>query len=511
MAHPFPQETVELIKESIKGIKKPFDFFFNYIHLISTSGIKFYGFEDQLRSGEYATYEHEMKEKGISTYNCTTIIPTAYLYAEFLGLKPRIMQFEGMADYAIETDETPKMQEDASHYALFIEHQGQTHLCDPFWDIFAPVSKMELNCGSNGQVILCEPDYGYIRTRKRIFKKWKPCPAEEFAAMMSRLKEPAESLDMLVSGQNYCNLDLASSLCRLNVYYNDEKNTITTRLYIPQPGLSDKAVICNQKLNDEGESKSVNFEFYLAEKCTWTRLIGGKRIAKTNSRLLQAGIDEKNELQIVMELLLDKVLGQLWDNYSSKEIESIKPQILARSLYLAALQNKDYLYPLEEQDRFLIQKMKEVQELKKQELHCDLEIILHSSGLEKITEEAAEDIRKKRDHIKIAQEKSELLAAELRLLRRDHLELYRKNRDLVLFAQKELAGLSAEQLEARARKKRLNEITGTGINWTFGYSEMLLDFLHYLTPEVMSKLLLKEYMSSIREKVKARRLKYHSK
>src|SRR3989344_5670416 len=57
-----------------------------------------YGFRDMLEEGNYAPYLHEMRQQGIATYNCTTIIPTIYIFAQAADLDPKIILFEGLRE-----------------------------------------------------------------------------------------------------------------------------------------------------------------------------------------------------------------------------------------------------------------------------------------------------------------------------------------------------------------------------------------------------------------------------
>ena len=72
---------------------------------------------------------------------------------------------------------------------------------------------------------------------------------------------------MLIAGQRVYELKTIAktSGCTSMVYYRDETNTLSIRLYIPQKPLSDKALYCHMALNDEGNISKISLECYLAK------------------------------------------------------------------------------------------------------------------------------------------------------------------------------------------------------------------------------------------------------
>ena len=98
MAHAFPEKSVEPAQEMAK---RYFEFQGNKDSLLKRAYMIFYGFGEQSRygfthqfyTGNYAPWFHEMQEKNISQYNCTTIVPYLYTYFEAFGVKPEIVQF----------------------------------------------------------------------------------------------------------------------------------------------------------------------------------------------------------------------------------------------------------------------------------------------------------------------------------------------------------------------------------------------------------------------------------
>src|SRR3989338_11452171 len=96
----FPQSLVDYIQEDLTRMKALDPTFYRKAkshHLVDhvyhiAKGFE-YGFIGNLQTGIYAPYFHEARSYRISGNNCTTIIPTLYVYADLLGLNPQIVQF----------------------------------------------------------------------------------------------------------------------------------------------------------------------------------------------------------------------------------------------------------------------------------------------------------------------------------------------------------------------------------------------------------------------------------
>jgi len=96
MTSPFPQESREIYSRLVAAEKlhnpkrKPYQAALSVMRWAENVP---YGFEDNLLTGNYAPWPHELHSGKITGYNCTTIIPEIYLVSEEYGLKPEIVQF----------------------------------------------------------------------------------------------------------------------------------------------------------------------------------------------------------------------------------------------------------------------------------------------------------------------------------------------------------------------------------------------------------------------------------
>jgi len=145
MPHAFPEETVSAIrkivdiniKKSFKVKRTPYQWADGLFSLFGESN---YGFTDNLLSGLYAPYHHEKDKYLIGTDNCTTIIPSMYIFCELVGLKPEIVQFVNLKDIEKFRDRKINPNEINSHSAVIVD-VGRKHkyIMDPFMGIFGPV------------------------------------------------------------------------------------------------------------------------------------------------------------------------------------------------------------------------------------------------------------------------------------------------------------------------------------------------------------------------------------
>ena len=230
----------------------------------------YYSFTDNLRTGHYAPYPHEQIEFNMVGNNCTTIISEVYLLCEALGLKPEIAQFFGFKDIKTKKDEEEAVS--PSHYSLIIDvDRKHRYLLDPFYTIFGPILKQEKDYIQVGK---CQDR----PARKRTFRKILSYTAQDFVEMMDRLHDPAESLDMLVAGQRVQRKTVAKTEGTFMVYYHDQSNTVSTRLYLPQKPLTDKAVYARMALDDQGDVTKLLLECYLAKDSGWDSLVDPKKV-----------------------------------------------------------------------------------------------------------------------------------------------------------------------------------------------------------------------------------------
>src|SRR3989344_7079514 len=234
MSHPFPEESVQKEYEIIDIFKKEND---QLRPLQKAEALvetfeedRIYGFQDNLRTGLYAPWPHERDAQHIMRYNCTTIIPTIYLWAEALGYEPQIVQFKDFRQLRSKRDKDKPTNN--SHFGLIVDvKRKHRYLIDPFWEICNPIVER-----TPQRMVL-----GKNKRRERVVREysalWEYSP-EEFATMMNDLQDPIRSLEMLACGQKvddqiFLNKEVG---CTLMVYYERPQGTdmILTRLEIPQ-------------------------------------------------------------------------------------------------------------------------------------------------------------------------------------------------------------------------------------------------------------------------------------
>lgn len=469
----------------------------------------YYSFNDNLRTGHYAPYLHEKKEFDLVGDNCTTIIPEAYLFCEAVGLKPEIVQFFDFKDIKTKKDEEEAAS--PSHFSLIID-VGRKHryFFDPFYHTFGPIRKQ-------GEDYLAIGKCQGRPARKRTFRKILPYSAQDFVAMMDRLHDPAESLDMLVAGQRVQVKTVAKKNCTYMIYYHDESNTVSTRLYVPQKPLTDKAIYARMTLNDEGDVSRLLLEGYLAKDHGWTSLVDPKKIFETdfstarslrrklhglkNKEGKKFRLQDHERIASALSQADEKERGSLlrmadkmYQALSAEEKKRLHPLILARTLYESERPAEKYLYTSEQHDARLLEKATyEKDENLKMKPLDDL-LYFHGWRLKKLKKDELQKItRTKRRHGEKMQEIVEEINA-LNSLRHNDKKAYSRAMDKVLFSEA-LKGRTLDDLE----KMVLDRTPDPRI----GYLAMVADFIPFML-EGQEDLELRSYRQPIKEKVAAR-------
>jgi hypothetical protein len=264
MSDAFPKEEVDAVRKQIdvvlQSFPKVYERKFPRARALADSFFgEFYSFSDHLRTGYYVPYAQEKPALGIVGNNCTTIIPNLFMYCDAFGLSPKIVQFIDFED--IREGKKPDGELSPSHFSVIIDvGRKNPYLFDPFYGVFNPI----LRVGDNRMRLGRQSGRS---AGERRFRQVIEYSAEDFASMMTRLKDPAESLDMLVAGQKvYEGKGVKNASCSLMVYYHDDTNTLSSRLYIPQPAISDKAVYCNMLLDEKGEVRGGSLDLFLSKK-----------------------------------------------------------------------------------------------------------------------------------------------------------------------------------------------------------------------------------------------------
>ncbi len=512
MAHVFPEETVQKIYE-LAAIdkdrnKKLKDRDYKIFQDVCHDGFH-YGFEGNLRTGQYVHYYHEKDDKHIYAYNCTTVIPSVYLNAEAFGFKPQIVQFAGYRDIKKGKDDKDR-KDDAAHFALIVDvGKKNLFLVDPFFGTFGPILE-------HGEGYMRIGKTRYSVARKREYKEFRYYSVEDFAAMMERLRDPAESLEMLVAGQRVSRPIINSFHCDLKVFYDDENNAVKTRLFIDHTAITNKAIIYTQQLNDEGQTLETKLDLYMLKDITWAGLVDEKKVASIDLPTLQklrrelrkiANIDKyqrispsllKTENRDRAASLLE-IIAETSANMSGAELQRIRPQILARTLYEHQSSDSEYVYSHARHYSRLLSLRKQELKLNKRIGVLKEKLFLHGWKVIRLEKKEAQQIKRERERLE-DQIRKEKIVLELNALNNLHFSrkhLYFRTMDMVVFAE-HLKGLSVEELESEVAKKEFDT--------RIGYLAMVADFFPYVFKK-REDLELKQYMSHIREKVKARREK----
>ncbi|MDO8656858.1 MAG: hypothetical protein Q7K45_06480 [Nanoarchaeota archaeon] len=502
--NPFPKETVRAIAEDInkKNTFYPNAKIHQWANVIMRWGQNVpYGFIDCLRTGVYAPYQHEGHQLRIQEWNCTTLIPTLYTHCDIAKLKPQIVQFIDFRDIVKKKDKDDF--QDWSHYALVVDiGRDKPYLLDPQRSCFGPIlqqRKRRWRMGAHN---------GY-HALTREFREMKYISAKDFASMMARLREPGESLDMLIGGQIvFKDRYVAKTNCDVRVYYDDTQNTITSRLYISQIEISDKAVYCHRQFDDKGETKKVTLDLYVAKEASWKELVDGRKIATTTieelytlKRALPEPFKPKKR-QSLSQILQDsvqkeKVLGiaaTIQSHLTTTELKSIQVPILVRTLYEAVCQQKEYAYTQKEHDR-------EIRRLKEEKDRVNYKILILSRKqfnakwkLHHYPQKTVDRWRRQRKKLNEQYNEFNQDLEDLLDCKKDNKETYHRNLDMVLFAER-MEGKSASDLQRMVAKKKLDP--------KVGYAAMVVDFLPFVQ-QGRKDLELTLFLESIQGKVAAR-------
>ncbi|MDP3733957.1 MAG: hypothetical protein Q8R37_01895 [Nanoarchaeota archaeon] len=517
MANPFPEESIEVIRKNVQDLLTlyPADLKTSYqkAKLIADSFFKSpYGFASNLKTGNYAPHLQERDKENIHTFNCTTIIPDLYLYGEELGLNPEIVQFYDFKD--IITPEDKKDPRSPQHFSLIID-VGQKHkyLLDPFYSIFGPIMKygdQHLKLGENKS-----------KKTRREFSRMVHYSPEEFVAMLEHVRTPAGSLDMLVAGQKvFDGRKIAKRLTTMMVYYDDNSNILSTRLYIPQVAITDKAIYCRMPLTDDGDVTQTSLELFLAKKASWIDLVDKKRIATvsfndvyTIQRTLKSAAvsftekgkeGKKRRLQrydrIGAAVLqsddrkhsLLELADTLYTGLATWEKRKLEPLILMRTLYECTSPGEEYLYSHQEHDQKLLDLVNRDFELVREKEPLEEILYLHGWKLPRLERNWAQRLQRQKK--RILKEKIKVVKDidELNFFRRDDKKMYYRTMDKVLFA----TAMSDTNLEEK--------IAEQGLDSRLGYVAMVWDFIPFAV-EGKKDITLELFRDSIAAKVKARR------
>lgn len=506
----FPQKELDYFREMFRTISKEqphskrdlLDYLRAYTTVHSEAS---YGFLDSLTRDIYTPTKEERDAHYITMTNCTTIIPQFYQLLETKGMEPEIVQFLGFRDTKPKkkSTETPENE----HFAIVVKinRKGQVkeYLTDPFYNV----------CGE-----IVEKADGYWRIKgstdfpsvRREFQAALYYTKEEFAQMLYDLRDDGKSLDMLIAGQKIRKeFAVNKANCDLMLYYSDETNAVTTRLYIPQVGITDKAIHCAHYMNEGGNVQRQELTFSIANDQVWHYLIGERRIAVTDYKTLQHikqlfGKKTRFEKQPRIGALLDTdemitkkktllaIADTLYSQLTKEQQTALKPFIFVRTLYEAEAKDQEYVYDEEKREERIRTMLQENMTYRDQIQPLDDIILIASWNLSNTTKN---DVRKAKRRKKILEDKRDASRfGALNTLRKDNNLVYHRTMDKVLFAQ-QYKQTAPDDLERLVEEQ--------GLDWRLGYLALVTDFIPYAFA-ARKDLGLHLFMESLQRRVKAR-------
>lgn len=460
---------------------------------------RLYGFKDSMRTGMYAPYVHERDREGVLGYNCTTVIPDFFIYAQLCGLHPQIVQFLDFRD--VQTAEDKKNPTHESHFAVTSTMHGRKYVLDPFWNVCGPVLEEQEHAWRIGK-------NGRFKRTSREFGKVLHYSESDFVQLMDHLRTPAGSLDMLVAGQKiFEDEEILKAPSELMVYYDGDQ-TITTRLSIPQYPISEKVISCDQKMNGNGEVTKRELELFLAKKTSWNGLVEGKRIARTTFsdmyalRRIMSDSGQWNRHSRVGPALADKqrrrevfdITDRLYVDLTDEERMALQKRIAARTFYEGTHPEKEYLFSSDEHDQQLIQWKEEEITLRTTEQPVLDDMWLVGWKLKKVERSEYERLLRLRRRIVREHEKLSEKINYLNYFRQRDPKVYHRTMDKLLFA-KPLESQDDEEVSALVAEQHLDP--------RLGYAAMVADFLPYVIAG-KKHLELRNFWGPLQEKLKAR-------
>lgn len=509
----FPQETRDYYYEHIRKAKSLFPKDITKTKLSQTAAgfcdayRSRYSFLTNLESGIYASYQHEMEKNHIFSYNCTTVIPSLYILYEALDLKPQIWQFFEFRDIQNNNKKEDEQKPfESHHFSLTIELHNKIYLVDSFYENF-------------GVITAQQHDNWKIRGRRgfksctREFSQVINYSESEFADMMHRLRDPAESLDMLVAGQRvYEGRTIAKTKTVIMVYYSDNPRKITARAFAEQPGIQNKVIYYHQHLNEQASVTDTTIQLYVAKESTWTGLVEPKKIAtlslaqlSTIRRLLSGVINYTNQERINAKIQAQKniskktsltdLVEKVFQNLTQTQQQTIRPSIYARTLYDATQPQKEYLYSTKKREQRLhelinkeCQIRDQIKPLEDEKFLLGWKLIKKDSKRKKYLK--TEIDRKYKEKKKIVED-----IDQYNHTRKKNKYIFHRTMDKILFSQKQLKDKSLEDMAQMIKEHNLD--------WRIGYLAMIADYIPFVI-DGKKDLELKVFLPSIQEKVRAR-------
>jgi hypothetical protein len=463
-----------------------------------------YGFLEYLAADIYAPTREERIKHNIMMFNCTLVIQPLSQLFEAHGIEHEIVQFLGFRTIQGRKDREDPLGNE--HFAIVckIEKEGviKEYLADPYQQVFGEITEKKEKYWKIRR-------YQDFKKARREFQAVLYYTREEYAQLLYDLRDDAKSLDMLVAGQKIReSLPVAKINCQLMLYYADEPPALTTRLYIPQIGITDKAIHCTHYFNPQGKRERHELTLSLARTSTWHSLVEEQRVAVTDfptlhkiKRLLGKKTNFSKQPRI-SELLLDEeiaknrdqllsIAGALYEGLSPEQQDALKPLVFMRTLYEAEAAGQEYVYNEERRDQRIKDMLREdIAYRDKLRTLDDLTWNNYWNFARTPKNELRASRRKKKA---LEKEREERKFGELNRFRKYNTAAYHRTMDKILFAQEHAATLSED----------FDRLVDERMDWRIGYLAMVTDFIPYAL-EAKKELMLDLFMGSLERRVRAR-------
>ena len=333
--------------------------------------------------------------------------------------------------------------------------------------------------------------------------------------MMNKLKEPAQSLEMLISGQKIYQknqLKIMESPASLMIYYNEELNRITTRLNISQLYVSDKSILCHLDMDDSGRVRKTSLELFLADESTWMDLPGAVKVAEFpysfvgNIRKTIGKAHSEGKVRVGslcsrikqlpgMSDLLENT-EELFSQLSFEQKKILYPKLVNRFLYEVSAPLKKHHFRKKDREQHLIDLEEIHYEFLEKLLPLTHRQKIDAWDIKKLTKKTKANIKDKIETLNDGNDKVVDEINDLNRLRRNFPSVYHRLMDKVLYAQNVLPKLDTEQFA--------NEIENNQSIIQIGYLAMINDFIPYIH-RARNELLLSRFQKDIGKRVRLKK------
>ncbi len=440
-----------------------------------------YGFQDNLITGQYALYAPEMRALNVSGYNCTTVVPTMYVYAQQLGLNPQIVQFFNFKD--LRSYDDPEREDlSSSHFSLILSKDTKRYLFDPFYHVAAPILEESSHSFRLGKT---NSTSKVLRT----FEEKVEYSEDDFASMMFRFKEEGTSLDMLICGQRlFRKWEVHASPVSGMVYFK-EPNEVCFRFEIPQMGIRSKVVMMRQIYDLEKSAWNTSVELYLARDCNWDSmvdpiLVGAftpKEMKNLRRSFSKMGKVERfprysqsfEEHPDVASCVLRDATFSL-SKLGKDQLELLLPLLRMRYGYEECNPLMEYLYPLEKRASFYVDAKARETSILRDGLEVGRKMNLHDASLLLLDSTERRRLRSKLLRLKSEQDIVSKEVDSYVLYKGKNL-LYHRTMDKVLFAQEHAQDVNNLVLD----EKKLAMAYGATVADFIPYIHSLRDYLSF--------------------------------